>query len=215
MKEPRLWIFIMLVVILGSILLSRFNKRELPPEENAARLELRSGEAMADLVAKQLKDARGAQNIVLVAPAVDGQQTTGETEQAFVGRAKKRDLTVLKTLHLNAPERLAGDMQMPNLNAAALQQALTGLGKVDAIVSLCGEPTGRRSDLESLPPFICLCDQGERIPELMKAGIVKAAYVPRRSTPSTPSAEGNAVNNWFALLYELALPENVTALYAE
>jgi len=49
--------------------------------------------------------------------------------------------------------------------------------------------------------MFCLCDELGRIPELMKKGIVHGAYVPRQSPPATDSKD-----DWFDLLYELALP---------
>lgn len=209
MNQPRVWILVGLLAILALIFFVRSNSRELPPEKNAARLDVRSGEAMADLVAKQVK---GGKNIVLITHRSDADQTNGQTEQAFKQRAEKRGLTLLNTLYLDAPTRLAGSMQEQRVDAAFIQRGLSGskIGAVDAIVSLCGEPSGRASDLESLPPFFCLCDQGTRIPELMKATIVQGAYVPRRSTPDSESK-----NDWFNLLYQLALPETVDALYAD
>jgi len=207
MRDFRLWILILLLVILAAIHIGHHKERERPASENTARLELRCGEAMADLVAKQLTDR---QNIVLVAHHAGSSQETGEIEAAFKRRAKKKSLNLIETLYLDTPERLAGEMQVQALNAASLRPALSAQSDIDAIVSLCGEPTGKLAELESLPPFFCLCDQGERIPELMQANIVQAAYVPRRTDLfDKPS------NDWFAMLYQLALPETVDAIYAD
>lgn len=206
MRNPRLWILGIVLAILVAINLPRFAEREAPAAKNTARLEVRSGEAMADLAAEQLKDGK---NIVLVAYDPSAQHAIGQIEEAFKKQADNRNLTLLKTLHLDSPERREDGMQVQRLDKASLEAGLTGLDKVDAIVSLCGEPVGKPADLKSLPPFFCLCDEGDRIPALMKAEIVQAAYVPRRSTPTSVSK-----NDWFAMLYTLALPDNVEALYA-
>jgi len=207
MRDPRLWVLALLLAILAGLFFFRSGQRELPPEKNAARLEVRSGEAMADLVDKQLS---GSKNIVLIARSPDADQSANQITEAFQQQADKRGLTLVKTLNLGASKRMAESMQVPSLSAAWIDKALSGLDNVDAIVSLCGEPQGKLSELESLPPFFCLCDQGERIPELIKAAIVRGAYVPRRSPP-----DAKWKNDWFNMLYELALPETVDVLYAE
>lgn len=163
---------------------------------------------MADLVAETEGEGK---SIVLIAYTPDesaSDQSAGPVEQAFKQEAAER-FTLVKTLHLNAPKRLVGSMQTERVTAKLLRKELAGVENVDAIVSLCGEPMGTLAELKSFPPFYCLCDQGERIPALMEAEIVRAAYVPRRSNPA-----GESNQEMFNLLYELALPETVDALYS-
>lgn len=207
MKVVKACVLALLLAILAALFISRHTNRELPAERNAAHLESRSGEAMADLVADQLK---GEQNILLVAHTPEGDLTSNPVETAFKERAKKHGLTVVDTRYVQTAKRLATDMQVDSLEAMALGESLTGLGEINAIVSLCGQPTGKISELEFLPPFFCLCDEGERVPELMKAKIIQAAYVPRRSIP-----DPKAKNDWFQLLYQKVLPETVEAVYAD
>ena len=206
MRDPRTWILVLLLTILAAINLKQCGRGEPKPEESAARLEQRTGEAMANLTAQHLD---GDGNIVLAAYAPDAGQAAGLVEENFKRQAEKRGLKVLETLHIGAPKRGLEDMETARLNAVSLRAVVTRFAEVDAIVSLCGEPSGRSTDLESLPPFYCLCDEEKRIPELMEAGIVRAAYVPRRSAPPSDSKE-----DWFSLLYELVLPENAARIHA-
>lgn len=195
----------LVAMVLALLLPSGCGSKMAMPKDGEARLDRRCGEAVADLVKSQLK---GSPRVALVAYKPDGQGATGEVEQSFLQRVDKRGVELVKTVYLDPPKRGLNGMERQTLSADMLRRELSGLGELDAIVSLCGEPSGKAMALKALPPFFCLSHEGETVPELMKQGIVLGAYVPRRSVPDADS-------DWFEMLYQLALPESVEAIYGQ
>lgn len=74
-----------------------------------------------------------------------------------------------------------------------------------ALVSFVGAPAGPVA--AGLPPMVCFAPQGTGVEAWMKAGVLKAAVVPRVSPVPMSEASGD----WFDTMYEVVTPATVAA----
>jgi len=81
----------------------------------------------------------------------------------------------------------------------------------NVVVSFVGEPdpAGESADPRNeLPSMVCFSPTGEHVQELMSQGLIRAAIVPRAtSPPETKSIRAD----WFDVMYEVVTPESIGA----
>lgn len=208
-KSLRLVIGLVCLLAIGGSALALLRNRRPDFDRKAVQLHERGGKVMAQLVEEALP---GGGRILLVVPDVEAVANT-EHQAWFKGmlatfRQRLPDsITVaaeetIRTLPARQGPATSTSVQ---LTLSSLKEAVTRCGGAEVVVSFAGAPTGRAGQSASLPPMVCFCISGDRVPELMAAGSVVSAVVPKRS----PSPVTGLRQEWFDLMYEVVNPETV------
>ena len=169
-------------------------------------------ERVADVLAAEVEPlVRGPARVAVIhaAPDTNFGEEHARILAALQAELKRQDPPVVAWPLGPAPSAVAGGPGYAPppapLTGAWLAAQLKAHPDVGAIVSLVDAPAEEPARLPpELPPLVCLAPlDGHNVGPLMRAGLIKAAIVPRRSPTSAKEAD------WFDVRFEVVRPDTV------